>query len=116
MRRRSARELVFEPARHHLQAEMQEVPEHRLQIQPLGPADLRVLGRDEAGEVHAEVDLQRRVLAQVRHDHLLVGVRLISSSMRTSSVVTSRTSSSGGSLRLDTRSAMRSTSADLLTV
>ena len=30
----------------------------------------------EAGEVHREVDLQRRVLEEVRHDHLLVGVLL----------------------------------------
>ncbi len=38
-----------------------------------------------------------------------------SSAMRTSSVETSLTSTSGGSLRESTTSAMRSTSADLLT-
>ena len=70
------RELVLEPLRHHLEPEMQEVPEDRLQIQPLGAADLRILGRDETGQVHREVDLQRRVLEEVRHDHLLVGVLL----------------------------------------
>ena len=39
-----------------------------------------------------------------------------SSAMRTSSVERSLTSTSGGSLRLDATSAIRSTSVDLLTV
>ena len=47
-----------------------------LQVEALGPADLGVLGRDEARQVDGEVDLQRRVLEEVRHDHLLVGVLL----------------------------------------
>ena len=32
-------ELVLEAARHHVEPEMEEVPEDRLQIEPLGPAD-----------------------------------------------------------------------------
>ena len=59
-----------------LEPEVQEVPEHLLQVEPLGPAGLGVLGRHEAREVDGEVGLQRRVLEQVRHDHLLVGVLL----------------------------------------
>ncbi len=55
---------------------MEEVPENRLEIEPFGLADLGVLGRHETGEVHRERGLERRVLAQVRHHHLLVGVLL----------------------------------------
>ncbi len=69
-------ELVLEPARHDLEPEVQEVPEDLLEIEPLGAADLGVLGRNQAGQVDGEVDLQRRVLEEVRHDHLLVGVLL----------------------------------------
>ncbi len=39
-------ELVLEPPGHHLEPEVQEVPEDRLQVEPLRPADLGVLGRD----------------------------------------------------------------------
>ncbi len=39
-------ELVLEPPGDHLEPEMEEVPEDLLQIQPLRPADLRILGRD----------------------------------------------------------------------
>ncbi len=38
-------ELVLEAPRDDLEAEVEEVPEDRLQIEPLGAADLRVLGR-----------------------------------------------------------------------
>ena len=69
-------QLVLEPLGHHLEAEVQEVPEDRLEIEPLGPADLGVLGRDEARQVDGEVGLQRRVLEEVRHHHLRVGVLL----------------------------------------
>ena len=54
----------------------EEVPEHLLEVEPLGAAGLGVLGRHQAGQVDGEVGLQRRVLEQVRHDHLLVGVPL----------------------------------------
>ena len=70
------RQLVLEPPGDDLEPEMEEVPEDLLEIEPLGPADLGVLGRDQAGQVDGEVDLQRRVLEEVRHDHLLVGVLL----------------------------------------
>ncbi len=56
--------------------EVQEVPEDLLQIQAFRPADFGILGRDQARQVDGEVDLQRRVLEEVRHDHLLVGVLL----------------------------------------
>ena len=39
-------ELVLEPPRDDVEPEVQEVPEHRLQIEALRPADLGVLGRD----------------------------------------------------------------------
>ena len=32
-------QLVLEPLRHHLEPEVEEVPEDRLEIEPLGPAD-----------------------------------------------------------------------------
>ena len=47
--------LVGQPPRHHFQPEMQEVPEDLRQIEALGPADLRVLGRHQAGQVEREV-------------------------------------------------------------
>src|SRR5207244_2281656 len=69
-------ELVLETTRDDFQTEVEEVPEDRLQIQPLGPADLEVLGRDQAREVDNEICLERRVLEQVRHDQLRIGVLL----------------------------------------
>ena len=69
-------ELVLETLGHHLEPEMEEVPEDLLDVEPLGPADFGILGRDQAGQVDREVDLERRVLEEVRHDHLLVGVLL----------------------------------------
>ena len=69
-------ELVLQPPRHDVEAEVEEVPEHRVQIEPLGTADLGVLGRDQARQVDEEVGLERRVLEEVRHHHLLVGVLL----------------------------------------
>ena len=70
------RGLVFEAAVHDLHAEVQEVPQHRLQIEAFGPADVLLLGRNQTGEVDAEAHLERRVPAQVRHDERLVGVPL----------------------------------------
>ena len=69
-------QFVFEPPGHDIQAEVQEVPQDGLEVQPLRPADLRVLRRDQARQVDREGGLQRRVLRQVRHHHLLVGVLL----------------------------------------
>jgi len=70
-------QLVLQPPRDDLEAEVEEVPEDLLQIEALGAADLGVLlDRDETGQVDREVDLQRRVLEEIRHDHLLVGVLL----------------------------------------
>ena len=76
IRRAKRRLLVLEPARHDLEAEVQEVPEQRLEVQALGAADLRLFGRDEAGQVDGEVGLERRVLEQIRQHHPLVGVPL----------------------------------------
>ena len=69
-------ELVLQPLGHHLEAEMEEVPEDLLEVEPLGPAELGVLGRDQAGQVDGKIELQRGVLEEIRHDHLLVGVFL----------------------------------------
>ena len=69
-------QLVLEPRGHHVEAEVQEVPEDLVQVEPLGPADLRVLGRDQAGEVDGDVGLERRVLEEVRHHQVRVGVLL----------------------------------------
>src|SRR4029077_12016608 len=56
------RKLVLEPPRDDLHAEVKEVPENLLEIEPFGPADLGILGRNQAREVDGEVQLQRRVL------------------------------------------------------
>ena len=69
-------ELVFQPLGDDVEPEVQEVPQHFLQLEAFGLADLGILGRDEAGEVHPERDLQRRMLEQIRHHHLLVRVLL----------------------------------------
>src|SRR4029453_19386628 len=60
-------ELVLQPARDHLETEMEEVPQDGLEIQPLRPPHFRVLGGSQTGEVHRESGLQRRVLVEVRH-------------------------------------------------
>ena len=69
-------ELVLEPVGHDLEAEVQEVPEDRLEIEPLGAADFRVLGRNQARQVDDDVGLERRVLEEIRHHHLGIGVPL----------------------------------------
>ena len=69
-------ELVFETAGHHFQAEVEEVPEHALQVEALRPAHLGVLGGHEARQVDGERGLQRRVLEQVRHHQVVVGAAL----------------------------------------
>src|SRR5690606_17580467 len=45
-------ELVFETPGHDLPAEMQEVPEDGVEIEPFRPAHLGVFGGHEAGHVH----------------------------------------------------------------
>ncbi|EAU62171.1 conserved hypothetical protein, partial [Stigmatella aurantiaca DW4/3-1] len=69
-------QLVLEALGHHLEAEVEEVLEDALEIQPLGRAHLRVVRGHQAGEVHAEVRLQGRVLVEVRHHQLGAGVAL----------------------------------------
>ena len=70
-------ELVLQAPRDDVEAEVQEVPEDLVQIHPLRPAHVDVaFGRLEAGQVHHEAGLQHRVLEQVGHHHLLVGVLL----------------------------------------
>ena len=70
-------ELVLEPLGDDLEAEVEEVEEHLVEVQPLRTADFRVVvGGHQAREVDDEAGLQRRVLEEVRHDHLLVGVLL----------------------------------------
>ena len=75
MRRLQLLELVLEAAGHHFEAEVEEVPEHLLEVEPLGPADLGVLGRHQARHVDGERRLQRRVLEQIRHHQVVVGAR-----------------------------------------
>ncbi len=70
------RQLVLQAAGHHFQAEVEEVPEHLLQVEALGTADLGILGRHEARQVDGEGVLQRGVLEQVRHHQVLVGAAL----------------------------------------
>ena len=107
---------MLEALRHDLQAEVEEVPEHLLQIEALGPADFGVLGRHEARQVDGEVGLQRRVLEEVRHHLLLVGVLLqLAARCGRRRCETSFTSRSSGILRATTTSAMRSTSSALFT-
>ena len=110
-------ELVLEPVGHDLEPEVEEVPEDRLQIETLGPADLGVLGRDQARQVDDEVGLERRVLEEIRHHHL-ADRRPSSAPARSARRRSTRPSrrASGGSLRESTTSAMRSTSAALFTV
>ncbi len=68
--------LVLEPAGDDLQAEVQEVLQNRAQIAAFGPAHLRIVRRNQAGEVDVEIRLQRRVLVEVGEHLLLVGVAL----------------------------------------
>ena len=70
------RQLVLEPRGDHVQAEVEKVPEHLLQIEPLGPADLGVLGGHQARQVHREGGLERGVLEEVSHHQVLVRARL----------------------------------------
>ncbi len=55
---------------------MQEVPEHRAEIEALGAPHVRVLGRDQARHVDGEVRLERRVLEEVGEHLLLFGLFL----------------------------------------
>ena len=47
-------ELVLEARGDHFEPEMQEVPEDRFQIEPLGPADFGILRRDQARQIDRE--------------------------------------------------------------
>ena len=69
-------EVELEAAGDDLEAEVEEVTEDGLEVEPLGRADLGIVGRHQAGEVDAEVRLQRRVLVEIRHHQLWVGVAL----------------------------------------
>ena len=77
MRSLELRQLELEAPRDDLEAEVEEVRG----ASPRGRAararpTSRVVGRDQAGEVDVEVRLQRRVLEEVRHHQLGIGVRL----------------------------------------
>ena len=76
IRFRSASSSCSRRLRDDIEAEVEEVPEDRLEVEALGPADLGVLRRDEARQVDDEVGLERRVLEEVRHHHPRVGVLL----------------------------------------
>ena len=55
---------------------MEEVPENRLEIEPLGASDFSVFSWNQARQVDDDVGLERRVLEQIRHHHLGIGVPL----------------------------------------
>ena len=69
-------QFVLESLGDDLEPEMKEVPENRMQIEPFRAADLGILSRDETGQIDDEAGLERRVLEEIRHHHLLVGVFL----------------------------------------
>ena len=50
-------ELVLETPGHDVESEPQEMPQQLMQIQSFRPADLRLLGGHETGQVHREVGL-----------------------------------------------------------
>ena len=68
-------ELELKPARHDLQPKIEKLLEDRLQIQPRGNRDLRTLRGQQAGEVDAVVDLERRVLVEIRQRRVGIGTR-----------------------------------------
>ncbi len=109
-------ELVLEPRADDLEAEVQEVPEDLVQLEPLGPADRGILGRHQARQVDREGGLERRVLVEIRHHHLLVGVAL---QLQRDPHVVGRQVLDVDEVRqlaASATSAMRSTSVDLFTV
>ena len=50
-------ELVFQTPGDDVEPEPEKVPQHLVQIQPFGSADLRLLGRHQTGQVHGEICL-----------------------------------------------------------
>jgi hypothetical protein len=60
-------QLELEAPPHRLLAELDELAQHRREIDAQRPGDLLVVGRHQAGQVDVEPGLQRRVLEQVRH-------------------------------------------------
>ena len=109
-------ELVLEPLGDDFEPEVEEVPEDGVEVEPLGPADLGILRRDQAREVDDEAGLQRRVLEEIRHHHLLVGVLL---QLERDPHVVGRhvlDVEERRQLAAGATSAIRSTSVDLLTV
>ena len=59
MRRVELVELEAEAARDDLEAEVEEVAQAALEVEPLGAADLGVVRRHQAGQVDLHVGLQR---------------------------------------------------------
>ena len=69
-------QLVLEAAGDHIEPEIEEVAAEIAQRQARRLADARRLGRHQRGQVDVEVDLQIRVLEDVRHHRFRRGVRL----------------------------------------
>ena len=67
------RQLVLQPARDDIEAEVQKMMQDRRQINLLRRRHLRVIGRDEAGQVDVEAGLQGRMLEQIGHRGLGAG-------------------------------------------
>ena len=76
MRVEQVLELELKPAGDDLEPEVEELLEDRLQIEPRRDRDLGPLGRQQAGEIDAVVDLERRVLEQIGQRRIGVGSRL----------------------------------------
>ena len=68
-------QFVLEAALDRLEAEIEEVPQDRLEAQPLW-LQLAVGGRHQTGHVVGEALLEGGVFVEVRHHHLRVGVGL----------------------------------------
>src|SRR5262249_44812656 len=70
------REVELDAPGDRLVPELEELGEDLLEIEAAGRRDLRVVGGDEAGEVHLDVHRERRVLEEVRHHELRIGALL----------------------------------------
>ncbi len=67
-------ELMVKTAGDNIETKVQEVPKDFLEADALRSAQRRIFRRHQHGHVHIEICLKRRVLEQVRHHHLLIGI------------------------------------------
>ena len=69
-------QLELEALGDDLHPEVDEVPKDGLEAKALRGRHLGIGSGDQTGEIHLHVRLKRRVLVEVRHDELRVGVLL----------------------------------------